>query len=114
MFCFSPFENFLRPPHAERGADADTITRRYRQLIKQFPPEHCPEEFEHINSAYRRLTHPEQVLERHFCEVETLDTKAYGLEDIDSGEVVKNVTEVIADEVLLYALLSLLTESEQQ
>jgi hypothetical protein len=97
----------------ERGLSKKEITERYRELIQQFPPEHCPEEFEQISLAYRRLTHPEQVLARHFCEVETLDPGAYGLDAIDYGEAVNNVSEVVAGEVLLYALLSLMTQKEQ-
>jgi curved DNA-binding protein CbpA len=39
------------------GADSDdaAIRRRYLELVKQFPPEHNPEKFAAIRSAYESL-----------------------------------------------------------
>jgi curved DNA-binding protein CbpA len=39
------------PPDSDDG----TIRRRYLELVKQFPPEHHPEKFAAIRSAYESL-----------------------------------------------------------
>jgi curved DNA-binding protein CbpA len=46
-------------PYAVLGlpsdCDDDTIRRRYLELVRQFSPEHHPERFAAIRSAYERL-----------------------------------------------------------
>jgi curved DNA-binding protein CbpA len=36
-------------------ADDETIRRRYLELVRQFTPEHHPEKFAAVRSAYERL-----------------------------------------------------------
>jgi curved DNA-binding protein CbpA len=36
-------------------SDDDAIRRRYLELVREFPPEHHPEKFAAIRSAYDRL-----------------------------------------------------------
>jgi len=40
------------------SADAETIRRRYLELVRQFPPESDPESFQRIRRAYETLTDP--------------------------------------------------------
>jgi curved DNA-binding protein CbpA len=46
-------------PHVVLGlaadADDETIRRRYLELVRQFSPEHHPEQFAAIRAAYERL-----------------------------------------------------------
>ena len=46
-------------PYAVLGLPADSddeaIRRRYLELVKQYPPEHAPEKFAAIRSAYESL-----------------------------------------------------------
>jgi curved DNA-binding protein CbpA len=47
----NPYEVLGLPP----GSDDETIRRRYLELVKQFQPEHHPEKFAAIRSAYESL-----------------------------------------------------------
>ena len=57
----------MRDPHEILGldhdADAETIRRRYLELVRQFPPERHPQEFGEIRGAYDRLRDPVVHLE---------------------------------------------------
>jgi DnaJ-class molecular chaperone len=57
----------MRDPHEilklDRDADAETIRRRYLELVRQYPPERCPQEFGEIRGAYDRLRDPVVHLE---------------------------------------------------
>jgi preprotein translocase subunit Sec63 len=52
----------MRDPHEILGldldADAETIRRRYLELVRQFSPERAPREFGEIRGAYDRLRDP--------------------------------------------------------
>ncbi len=43
-----------------RRADEAAIKRAYFQLVRQFPPEQEPEQFQRIRAAYEQLRDPEQ------------------------------------------------------
>jgi curved DNA-binding protein CbpA len=49
----------MKEPHVELGlpadADDERIRRRYLELVRQFSPEHYPEKFAAIRTAYERL-----------------------------------------------------------
>jgi curved DNA-binding protein CbpA len=36
-------------------ADDETIRRRYLELVRQYPPEHAPEQFAAVRAAYESL-----------------------------------------------------------
>ncbi len=48
-----------RPPHEILGLSGDAglreVRKKYKQLIRQFTPEHHPDEFEKISLAYREV-----------------------------------------------------------
>lgn len=41
-----------------READAETIRQRYLELVRQYPPEKSPQEFNEIRSAYDCVRDP--------------------------------------------------------
>jgi curved DNA-binding protein CbpA len=49
----------MTDPYAELGlppdSDDQTIRRRYLELVRQYTPEHSPEKFARIRSAYESL-----------------------------------------------------------
>jgi curved DNA-binding protein CbpA len=49
----------MEDPHAALdlppGSDDETIRRRYLELVRQFTPEHHPEKFAAIRTAYEKL-----------------------------------------------------------
>lgn len=60
------------------SADADEagLRRRYLELVRQYPPEQCPEKFAEIREAYERVQDPVRRMERlifHFDDEGTLD-----------------------------------------
>lgn len=59
--------NLKRPPHEvlglAAGASSSEIKRKYKKLIRQFPPESHPEHFMAIREAYDFLINPpERIL----------------------------------------------------
>lgn len=95
----------------QRGKDAEAITKRYRELIKEHPPEHQPETFQKINAAYRRLTHPDSILEREFFEIELFDPLDFGANSPDQSNN-EDPADIIAKELLLYSLFHLFSDPE--
>lgn len=59
-------------------ADEAEIRRRYLDLVRQYPPEHAPEEFARIREAYDRLRDPVERVERLVFSLDTTDS----IEDI--------------------------------
>jgi curved DNA-binding protein CbpA len=51
-------------------ADDDTIRRRYLELVRQFSPEHHPEKFAAIRSAYEKLRDLDTRLRHRLFEVD--------------------------------------------
>jgi len=45
-------------------ADEATLRRRYLELVRQNPPEKCPQEFAEIHEAYGQLRDPVTRLQR--------------------------------------------------
>ena len=41
-----------------KDAGAEAIRQRYLQLVRQNPPERCPERFAEIHAAYEQLKNP--------------------------------------------------------
>lgn len=62
-------------PH---DADADTIRRRYLELVRENPPERAPQKFSEIREAYDHLRDPVVSLESRIFSVELSQT----LEDL--------------------------------
>jgi curved DNA-binding protein CbpA len=48
------------------GPDADeaTLRRRYLELVRQYPPEKCPQQFAEIREAYDDARDPETRLQK--------------------------------------------------
>jgi len=44
--------------------DADTLHAAYIEQVKAFPPDRCPEQFQHIRDAYQQLKDPDLRAER--------------------------------------------------
>jgi preprotein translocase subunit Sec63 len=65
----------MRDPHEVLGlshdADAETIRRRYLELIREYSPERAPREFSEIRAAYDRLRDPLVYLEHRLFSVTT-------------------------------------------
>ncbi|MHB0958112.1 MAG: J domain-containing protein [Pirellulaceae bacterium] len=57
----------MRDPYEILGldhdADAETVRRRYLELVRQYSPERAPQEFGEIRGAYDRLRDPVVNLE---------------------------------------------------
>ena len=72
----------MRDPHEVLGlshdADAETIRRRYLELIREYSPERSPREFGEIRGAYDRLRDPVVYLESRLFDV----TAAHSLESL--------------------------------
>src|SRR5262245_6033498 len=51
MSMTDPYQVLGLPPEA----DDDAIRRRYLELVRQFSPEHHPEKFTAVRSAYEQL-----------------------------------------------------------
>lgn len=67
-----PYEELGLPP----DSDDEAIRRRYLQLVRQFPPEHHPQRFAAIRTAYDRLRDLDTRLRQRLFEAgkhETLD-----------------------------------------
>lgn len=112
----------------EPGADLDTITAKYRQLILEFPPETNPQMFEKIAMAYRRLIDPTEVIVRECRFVTFIDAKKYALiaQTPTTGETdapstarspeklppsAPNVEAFFAGELFLYACLYMFSQT---
>ena len=87
-----------------RGAPPATIRVAYRALVRAPPPESDPEAFRSISAAYRLLTDPEAVLERHLGELSIGSPADYGLAPSAEGDDDRTPREIVAGELLLYAL----------
>lgn len=53
-----PFSTLGLPP----DADEATVRRRYLELVRENPPERCPERFAEIREAYEQLRDPVALL----------------------------------------------------
>ena len=42
-----------------QGADQGALRQRYLELVRQYPPEKCPQQFAEIREAYDDLRNPE-------------------------------------------------------
>lgn len=58
----------MSDPYQVLGVSTDmddaAIRRRYLELVRQFPPEKCPQQFAEVREAYEQLRDPAQRLER--------------------------------------------------
>ncbi len=59
----------MSDPYQVLGVSTDmddaAMRRRYLELVRQFPPEKCPQEFAKIREAYEQLRDPAERLERN-------------------------------------------------
>ncbi len=67
-------------PYLILGVSADVdeaaLRRRYLELVRQHPPEKCPQQFAEVREAYDQLRDPVRRLEQQLfkvCGDETLD-----------------------------------------
>lgn len=76
----------MRDPHEVLGlshdADAETIRRRYLELIHKYSPERAPREFSEIRGAYDRLRDPVVHLEIRLFDTTTSHTLESLLSDL--------------------------------
>lgn len=76
----------MTDPYAVLGlpadAEDDTIRRRYLELVKQFSPEHHPDRFAQIRSAYESLRDLETRLRYRLFEAGRRDSIDAILEDL--------------------------------
>jgi curved DNA-binding protein CbpA len=56
------------------GADEAVMRRRYLELVRQFPPEKCPEQFAEIRQAYDELRDPVARLRQQLFQLRSNDT----------------------------------------
>ena len=100
------FDSNQRPlddPWARLGLDPDAsldeVEARYRELVRDHPPERDPVGFERVSSAYRLLT--EDPIRREYGWLEEIDLAELDLpqDQADLGPPLG-----LAEEVLLYAL----------
>jgi hypothetical protein len=61
----TPFETL----GLSHGADAETIRRRYLELVREYPPEKSPQRFSEIRAAYDQLRDPVFNLETRIFSV---------------------------------------------
>ncbi len=58
----------MSDPYQVLGVSTDmddaAMRRRYLELVRQFPPEKCPQQFAKIREAYEQLRDPAERLER--------------------------------------------------
>ena len=52
-------------------ADDATLRQRYLELVRQYSPEKCPQQFAKIREAYEQLRDPETRLRKRVFEVRT-------------------------------------------
>jgi curved DNA-binding protein CbpA len=64
------------------GSDDETIRRRYLELVRQFSPEHHPERFAAIRSAYEKLRDLDTRLSYRLFEAGKRETVDAILEEI--------------------------------
>lgn len=76
----------MRDPHEVLGvshdADAETIRRRYLELIREFSPERAPREFGEIRSAYDSLRDPLVYLQSRLFDITSSHTFESLLSDL--------------------------------
>jgi curved DNA-binding protein CbpA len=74
-----PYEVFGLPG----DADDETIRTRYLELVRQFPPEHQPERFATIRTAYESLRDLDTRLRHRLFEAGKRDTIEAILEEVE-------------------------------
>lgn len=76
----------MRDPHEVLGvshdADAETIRRRYLELIREFSPERAPREFGEIRSVYDSLRDPLVYLQSRLFDINSSHTFESLLSDL--------------------------------
>jgi curved DNA-binding protein CbpA len=65
-----PYEVMGISPDADEAA----MRRRYLELVRQYPPEKCPEQFAEIRQAYDELRDPVARLRQQLFGVRSEDT----------------------------------------
>jgi curved DNA-binding protein CbpA len=65
-----PYEVMGISPDADEAA----MRRRYLELVRQYPPEKCPEQFAEIRQAYDELRDPVARLRQQLFGVRSKDT----------------------------------------
>ena len=65
-----PYEVMGISPDADEAA----MRRRYLELVRQYPPEKCPEQFAEIRQAYDELRDPVARLQLQLFGVRSKDT----------------------------------------
>lgn len=81
------------------SADMDeaSVRRRYLQLVRQYPPEKCPQQFAEIRAAYEQMRDPARRLERQLFDPDGHET----LDDVIADLRTKAQSVRIPTEVLL-------------
>lgn len=68
----------MTEPHLVLGvavdADEATLRRRYLELVRENPPEQCPQRFAEIRAAYEQLRDPTERLRRRLFDVQPAGT----------------------------------------
>src|SRR6185295_8760810 len=64
-------------------ADDETIRRRYRELVRENPPERAPEKFADIRQAYEQVKDTETRLQKRLFELDR---------DLSIGTIIEEVT----------------------
>jgi curved DNA-binding protein CbpA len=82
-------------------SDDDAIRRRYLELVKQFSPEHHPEKFAAIRSAYESLRDLDTRLRHRLFEAGKKDTVEAILEELECRSPRRRVSlKALLSEVL--------------
>lgn len=79
----SPYEILGVAPNS----DLKTIKRQYKKLIRQYTPEHAPEKFMEIRSAYDFIVHPPIIYEQfpvYHTPIKWLEEKLNQTEETDT------------------------------
>jgi len=68
----------MTDPYVTLGlsADADeaTVRRRYLELVRENPPEKCPERFAEVREAYEQLRDPMTLLRRRLFRIRSQES----------------------------------------
>ena len=68
----------MTDPHEIMGvspeADEATLRQRYLELVRQHPPEKCPQQFAEIREAYEQLRDPVTRLRKQLFQVRTAES----------------------------------------
>jgi curved DNA-binding protein CbpA len=114
------------------GASEAEIRASYKELVLRFPPETEPQRFIEINQAWRRLTHPDYILERRFRDIQTFSPEDLGFggppQEIEAERpapapaaapaspqerCINENPDWLLGELLFYALLGLFTKEDE-